>query len=629
MHWDSHHLHWGWTEHHHWFARHRHLHSNPNSAWGGGAYVGRTGTLAVALGIGTAAVTGSCWACATANADIGERGSSSGGSNTSTSQSVEARRGPRTTASSVAADSLRAPRGANHRTARATSGARSTDNSDRLSVATEVHINVPDAAMAPSPAPAAAPLVIGDLDVSVAAEQVPAPASHPSAAPNAMPKAFQPAAMPLRPAVVVASPAAASPAFATTFTNVFTALSTALRGGDAPTVPADASLALALGAARRENSAVLRSAAAKSTKTTVVAATATTTTTTTTAEAEKMARSGSTRVVSDNKASGRSAIALVGSGSVSTTVTIPASTALTIRARTSSGAPNMTVSIDGVPITTVVVSSTSYSDYTFAGSIPAGTHAITVSSSSATSTSTLYLDKVSTTTGAIGDQFNGKSGAAPNSTMWTRTTGTGWDIGIQDYVSGGAYLDGQGNLVIQSTKTASGGYTSGRVQTANKMSFGYGTITARIKVPKGQALWPAFWLIGADEATNGWPGVGEIDVMELPGTTTTMYSTLHGPIAGSTATQQAQIISTLPDLSDDYHNYWVRHLEDEITFGVDNQTLGTLTPADLAPGETWVYNRPMSMIINLAVGGTWAGAPDSTTPSTAKMLVDSVTFAPA
>ncbi len=117
--------------------------------------------------------------------------------------------------------------------------------------------------------------------------------------------------------------------------------------------------------------------------------------------------------------------------------------------------------------------------------------------------------------------------------------------------------------------------------------------------------------------------------MELPSTTTTMYSTLHGPIAGTTATQQAQIISTLPDLSTDYHNYWVRHLENQITFGVDGQTLGTLTPADLAPGETWVYNRPMYVLLNLAVGGPWAGAPNSTTPSTAKMIVDSVTFTPA
>ena len=121
------------------------------------------------------------------------------------------------------------------------------------------------------------------------------------------------------------------------------------------------------------------------------------------------------------------------------------------------------------------------------------------------------------------------------------------------------------------------------METTNKMSLGYGTITARIQVPKGQGLWPAFWLKDADEETNPWPGSGEIDVLELPSTTTTIYSTLHGPIAGTTATQQAQVIGNLPDLSTGYHNFWVTHLPDKITFGVDNVTLGTLIPESLAP----------------------------------------------
>lgn len=370
---------------------------------------------------------------------------------------------------------------------------------------------------------------------------------------------------------------------------------------------------------------------ATETQTAPTATASTTTSTTSSVEAEKMSVSGgSGKIVSDSKASGRKALALVGSGTASTTVTISESNALTIRARAASGSPTMTVSVDGVPITTVVVNSaSSYATYTFAGTIAPGTHVISVSSSTATSTSPLYLDTVSTTTGPIGDQFSGKAGSAPNATIWTPTIGTGWDPGVQNYVASGAYLDGTGHLVLQATKTSSGGWTSGRVQTANNLSLGYGTITARILVPSGQGLWPAFWLMGADSATTGWPQAGEIDVMELPSTTTTMYSTLHGPIAGTTATQQAQVISNLPDLSTGYHDYWVTHLPDQITFGVDNMTLGTLTPADLAPGETWVYNRPQYVLLNLAVGGSWAGAPDSTTPSTAQMIVDSVTWTAA
>lgn len=87
-----------------------------------------------------------------------------------------------------------------------------------------------------------------------------------------------------------------------------------------------------------------------------------------------------------------------------------------------------------------------------------------------------------------------------------------------------------------------------------------------------------------------------------PVTSTTIYSTLHGPIVGGASTQQAQIVSKVPDVSLGYHNYWVRHLEDEITFGIDDLTLGTLTPESLGPDETWVYNRPMYAILNLGVG---------------------------
>ena len=415
------------------------------------------------------------------------------------------------------------------------------------------------------------------------------------------------------PAVRVVSPPIASVSLASSVGSFLASLSEALGGS----TPADAVLALMLGGTRREVASV-RS----------VAVAATSSSTTPVVEAEKMvvSPSGSGRVVSDLNASGKSALALLGSGTASTTVSVPVSTALTIRAKAGAGSPNMTVSIDGVPVTTVVVGSTAYQDYTFAGTITAGTHLISVSSSNATSANTLYLDKLSTSTGAIVDQFTGGKGAAAGGTFWSTTIGTGWDPGIQNYTASGAVLDGQGHLVIQATRGSNGAWTSGRVETANKLSYGYGTITARIKVPKGQGLWPAFWLTGADAATNGWPATGEIDVMELPSTTTTLYSTLHGPIAGTTATQQAQIISTLPDLSTGYHNYWVRHLPDQITFGVDGQTLGTLTPADLAPGETWVYNRPMYALLNLAVGGSWAGAPNRTTPSTAQMLVDSVTF---
>lgn len=426
-------------------------------------------------------------------------------------------------------------------------------------------------------------------------------------------------------AAPIAPPQAASAPVASAVSSVLTGLTDALSGG-APAVPTDTAVAAMLAVSRRELrvTAIAQAAASKS-----AAAAQTAATTTTGIEGEKMTLSGAASKVSDKNASSGYVLALKGSGTASTTMTLPAQTALTLRVKTSAGAPNMTLSVDGVPYTTLLVNSTAYTDYTFAGGISAGTHVISISSTSASARNILYVDKVTTSSGAIVDEFVGKSGSAPGS-MWSAVSGSGLDSGIQTYAAGNALLDGQGHLVIQATKGKAGSYTSGEVWTKNTMVMGYGTITARVKIPAGQGLWPAVWLMGADSDVLGWPAAGEIDVMEMPSTTTTIYSTLHGPIAGTTNNEQAQIVtSKLPDLSAGYHDYWVRHLPDEITFGLDGQTLGTLTPASLSPGETWVYNRPMYMILNLAVGGPWAGAPNSSTQFPAKMIVESVRFDPS
>lgn len=502
---------------------------------------------------------------------------------------------------------------------------------------------LPEAAAAPSrpqPAPAddlqkSAVEDVAQLPDILSLNGIGAKAAVPVSAATAAPAVVQPAqsipaivvpAVP--PPVSVVSPPIATASMETTFSTVLSSISDALTG-PTPAAPADAALALMLGTARRERATglqLLRSGSAAP-----VAAATTTSNSTTTVEAERMTVAPTTAgsVVSDRTASGGYAVKLTGSATASSTVTLPASTALTIRAKTNSGAsPNLTLTVDGVPVTTVVVRSTSWTNYTITGVIPAGSHVLALSSSTATSTGPLFIDKVTTATGSIGDDFIGKSGSAPDKAIWTPKIGSGWDSGVETYSPSNAVLDGQGHLVLQATRSGTGAYTSGWVESKNNMSFGYGTITARMKVPKGQGIWPAFWLKGADEDTTAWPTSGEIDVVELPSTTTTMYSTLHGPITGTTSTQQAQIISNLPDLSTDYHNYWVRHLPNEITFGVDSVTLGTMTPDSLPAGATWVYNRPMQVILNVAVGGSWAGAPDSTTPATSPMLVDYVRWDP-
>jgi beta-glucanase (GH16 family) len=240
--------------------------------------------------------------------------------------------------------------------------------------------------------------------------------------------------------------------------------------------------------------------------------------------------------------------------------------------------------------------------------------------------------QASATLGAVFEDFSGPAGSAPNPAYWDYLTGAGSNVdgGIENYITAGAYLDGESHLVIQGVDTGNG-YTSGRIQTKNKLSLGYGTITARIKMPSGQGLWPAFWLVGADQDTTPWPQCGEIDIIELVRNATTYYTTLHGPISGQPDTtegsQQAQFSGPIADLSTDYHNYWVTRVPDSITVGIDTQVLGTFTPQSLTPGAEWVYNRPMYAILNLAIGG-WAGPPDSSTRFPATMLVDWFRFDP-
>ncbi len=479
---------------------------------------------------------------------------------------------------------------------------------------------------APINAEPAIPPVAVDVTVSsstVPARQVvqstPAPAAaRPAVATPVGPPGPAVTLLPAPPSSISAAPAPApASSIIVAVSRFLTSLSEVLSGN---TILADAAVGMASEVVRRGRFAPV-----------TVAAATTTSSTATAVEGEKMtlSRTGVGRVVSDKNASSGSALAITGNVTASTTVNIPTgTTGLIIRAK-STGGPNMTLAVDGVAVTTLMVVSSGYTDFTFAGVVPAGQHVISVASTTATTSATLYLDKISTMSGPIIDHFTGKSGSAPSDPLWSVRSGSGLDAGIQTYTTSNVYVDGQSHLVIQAVRGKTAGtYTSGLVSSKNDVSYGYGTVTARIKVPKGQGIWPAFWMMGADSDIVGWPASGEIDVFEMPSTTTTVYSTLHGPISGTTATQQAQIVSTMPDLSADYHNYWVRRLPNEVTFGIDDKTLGTLTPESLGPGETWVYNRPMYVLLNVAVGGSWAGAPNSSTVFPAKMLVDWVRWDP-
>lgn len=227
------------------------------------------------------------------------------------------------------------------------------------------------------------------------------------------------------------------------------------------------------------------------------------------------------------------------------------------------------------------------------------------------------------------DEFNGAAGAAPDSTKWTYDLGaSGWgNQELESYTDSreNSFLDGKGHLVIRALRASDGKYTSARLKTEGKFSTQYGRIEARIKLPRGQGIWPAFWMLGADIGSVGWPACGEIDVMENIGREPRLnHGSLHGPnypAAGVTARYE---LPNQHPLYKAFHRYAIEWSPDKIEFLVDGVSYETVTAASLSPGADWVFNRPFFFLLNVAVGGDWPGNPDGTTVFPQEMAVDYV-----
>jgi len=238
------------------------------------------------------------------------------------------------------------------------------------------------------------------------------------------------------------------------------------------------------------------------------------------------------------------------------------------------------------------------------------------------------------------DEFDGQDGSAVDPTKWVHDVGgSGWGNQELEYYTNGtqnAVVMG-GNLVITATTASASSYncsypssgpcqyTSARLLTQNKFSQQYGRIEARIQIPKGQGLWPAFWMLGADINTSGWPTCGEIDIMENIGKEpSTNNGSLHMPAAGTSNDDDLTGTYTLPGnakLGDDFHTYAIEWSAAAIKFYVDDNLYETQTPST-ATGRTWKFDHPFFMLLNVAVGGQWPGAPDSTTTFPQTMKVD-------
>jgi beta-glucanase (GH16 family) len=242
------------------------------------------------------------------------------------------------------------------------------------------------------------------------------------------------------------------------------------------------------------------------------------------------------------------------------------------------------------------------------------------------------------------DEFNGANGSAPDPTKWTYDTGGGGfgNSELQTYCSPGMntapcnaslpneFMDGNGNLVIRARKDSSGNWTSARLKTQGKFSFQYGRVEARIKLTVGNGLWPAFWMLGNNIGTAGWPQCGEDDIMEWVDSYTpnSTSSTSHGPGYSGGAGIGARYTFPNGGRIDDagYHIYGLIWSPNLLQYYRDNPSniFLTITPSSLPAGKQWVFNAPFFILLNQAVGGNWFPGPDSTTPNPADMLVDYV-----
>lgn len=223
------------------------------------------------------------------------------------------------------------------------------------------------------------------------------------------------------------------------------------------------------------------------------------------------------------------------------------------------------------------------------------------------------------------DEFDGETIDLNN---WTYDLGAGgWGNGESQHYTDrpeNARIE-NGMLVIEARQERYYGsyYTSARLKTQGLQEFQYGRIEARLRVPAGRGLWPAFWMLGSNFATVGWPDSGEIDIMEYVGREPDLIlGTIHGP-GYSGALSLSHWNRQDYDIADDFHTYAVEWDEEQITWFYDGEAYGTYTRSDVGERE-WPFDQPFFIILNLAVGGTLPGPIGLDTVFPAQYLVDYV-----
>jgi len=238
---------------------------------------------------------------------------------------------------------------------------------------------------------------------------------------------------------------------------------------------------------------------------------------------------------------------------------------------------------------------------------------------------------------AWSDEFSAPDSSAPDPRKWTYDIGgKGWGNQELEYYTKrkeNARIE-NGNLVItalRETYTGADGvtrdYTSARLKTQGLFTQAYGRFEARIRIPEGQGMWPAFWMLGENIPSARWPKCGEIDIMENVGKEPgAVHGSLHGPSA-ERPTSDLTAIFSLPagqSFTDDFHLYAIEWEPDIVRFYVDANLYATFNSSQWPAGGKWVFDHPFFIILNLAVGGNWPGGPDASTKFPQSMLVDYV-----
>jgi beta-glucanase (GH16 family) len=245
---------------------------------------------------------------------------------------------------------------------------------------------------------------------------------------------------------------------------------------------------------------------------------------------------------------------------------------------------------------------------------------------------------------AWSDEFDGPSGHLPDPSRWVQETNS------QDGSKGApcsdglnclpaqqsAFLNGAGQLVLRASRNRDDSWTTARLSTRGIKDFQYGRIEARMKLPVGAGLWPAFWLMGSNFSKVGWPAAGSIDIMENVGAQngrhglgpSVIRSTLHGPGAYGQNGMWGDYSLPNGGRVDDsgFHTYGIIWSPQVMQFYVDSPSnvYFVKQSSDLPKGTEWVFDKPFYLVLSLEVGGDWPGSADNMTPNPAGMVIDYV-----